>query len=77
MPTGVVIGPLMATLFLRIDSRTWLGQRRAVLVHDVRAGLGDLPLDVDAGRLDDAAHRGRDLGSDAVAGDEGHGVLGH
>ena len=54
-----------------------VGQRRAVLVHDVLAGVGDLPLDVDAGRLDDAAHRRGDLGTDAVAGDERDGVLGH
>ena len=34
-----------------------LGQRGAVLVHHVGAGLGDLPLDVDAGGLDHARHR--------------------
>ena len=77
VPTGVVIGPLMATLFLRMESERGLRQRRAVLVDEVGAGLGDLPGDVDAGRLDDAAHRGRELGADAVAGDECHGVLGH
>ena len=54
-----------------------LRQRRAVLVDEVGACLGDLPGDVDAGRLDDATHRGRELGADAVSGDECHGVLGH
>jgi hypothetical protein len=54
-----------------------LRERRAVLAHDVGAGLGDLPGDVDAGRFDDAAHRGGDLGPDAVPGDQRHCVLGH
>ena len=55
VPTGVVMGPLMATLFLRIESRTCVGQRRAVLLHDVGARLDGLPLDVDAGRVDDTS----------------------
>ena len=70
-------GALDGDLVLADRLDDMVGQRCAVLGHHVLAGIGDLPLDVDAGRLDHAAHRRRDLGSDAVAGDEGNGVLGH
>ena len=75
-PTGVVIGPLSATLLRWIDSRTCSGQRRAVLGHDGLAGVDDLPFERDAGRVEDAAGRLRQLRTDAVAGDQGD-TVGH
>ena len=72
-PTGVVIGPLSAIPFRRIESRTSLGQRVAVvLVHHVGARLLDVPVELDAGGLEHAARRLGELGAGAVAGDQGH-----
>jgi hypothetical protein len=47
---------------------------RSGRLHDVDAGLLDVPVEVDAGRLEDAPGGLRDLGSGAVAGDEGDSV---
>ena len=57
----------------RLERR--LGQRvAAVLVHHVRAGGLDVPLEVDAGRLEHAARRLGELRAGAVSGDECHDV---
>ena len=53
-----------------------LRERRAVLRDDGLAGVDDLPLERDAGRVEDAAGRLRQLRSDAVAGDQGD-AMGH
>src|SRR5829696_6792713 len=54
-----------------------LGQGRAVTVDDLGPGLLDVPVELDAGALQDPAGRLRQLWSDPVAGDErdamGHG----
>ena len=47
-----------------------LGQRRAKLVHDTGTGLLDIPVNLDAGGLDHAAHGLRDLGTDTVTGNQ-------
>ena len=76
-PTGVVIGPFSATPCLADDVERLLGQRiAAVLVHHVGAGLADVPVELDAGRLEDAARRLGQLGSGAVTGDQRH-SMGH
>ena len=49
---------------------------RPVLGHDRLAGVDDLPIEGDAGRVQDAAGCLRQLRTDAVAGDEGH-TVGH
>ena len=69
-----MIGPLRATLLRRIDSSTCVRQRRAVLGHDAFAGVLDLPVEGDARGVEDAAGGLRQLGTDAVAGDEGDSV---
>ena len=51
-----------------------LGERRAVLLHDVEAGLPALPLDGHAGGLDHRDEGVGELGPGAVAGDQGHAV---
>ena len=48
--------------------------RAVAALEHLGAGLGDLPVDRDAGRVDDAACGIGDLGADAVAGDEGDAV---
>ena len=70
-PTGVVIGPFSATPVSRIASST-VGRQRiaAVLLHHVGAGLADVPLELDARRLENAARRLRQLGAGPVAGDQ-------
>ena len=71
VPTGVVIGPLSATPVRRARLDHGVGQRvAAVLGHDVDAGLLDVPVDLDAGRLEHAARGFGQLGADAVAGDQ-------
>lgn len=47
-----------------------LGQRRTELVHDAGAGLLDVPVDLDTGGLDHAAHGLRNLGTDTVTGNQ-------
>ena len=54
MPTGVVIGAFRATPFVRIDSIDAVGHGCAVLVHHVDAGLLDVPVELDAGRVEHA-----------------------
>ena len=76
VPTGVVIGPLMATLFFRIESSTCVGERRPVLVHDVRAGVLDVPVELHAGAFEHPAGRFGDLGTGPVAGDQGDAMNG-
>ena len=74
-PTGVVIGPLSATPFALDRLEDVIGQRvSAVLFHHVRAGFLDVPLELDARGFEDAPRRFGQLGADAVAGNEGHGV---
>ena len=49
-------------------------ERRPVLGHDAFAGVLDLPVEGDAGGVEDTAGGLRQLGTDAVAGDEGDSV---
>ena len=52
-----------------------VGERvAAVLVHHVGAGRLDVPVELDAGRLEHAARRLGQLGADSVAGDQGDAV---
>jgi hypothetical protein len=48
-----------------------VGERRAFTLQNPGAGFLDDPFDVCAGGLDHAAGRPADLGTDAVAGDQG------
>ena len=74
-PTGVVIGPLSATPFSLDRLEDVVGQRvSAVLVHDVAARVLDVPVELDAGRLEDAPSRLGQLRAGAVAGDQRHSV---
>ena len=75
-PTGVVIGPLSATLLRLIDSRTCSGSGVPYCRDDGLAGVDGLPIELDTGGVEDAASRLRQLRSDAVAGDQGH-TVGH
>ena len=58
----------------RIDSRTCSGSGVPYSAMHGLAGVDDLPLEGDAGRVEDASSRLRQLRSDAVAGDQGDGV---
>src|SRR5204862_6605627 len=49
-------------------------ERRSRTLHHVDARLANVPLETDAGRLQDAARRLRELGAGAVAGDQGNAV---
>ena len=49
-------------------------ERRAVLGHHGLARVDDLPFEGDAGRVEDASCRLRQLRADAVAGDQGDSV---
>ena len=72
-PIGVVIGPLSATPFRRIDSSVASGQRvAAVICHHLGARRLDVPLELDARRLEHAARRLGQLGAGSVTGDQGH-----
>jgi hypothetical protein len=51
-----------------------LRQWRPVALHDGLAGLRDLPVEPDTGRVEHAAGRLRQLRADPVAGDQGHSV---
>ena len=74
-PTGVVIGPLIATPLCSDRVQHLVGQRvAAVLVHHVAACVLDVPVELDAGRLEHAARRLGQLRAGAVAGDQGHSV---
>ncbi len=46
----------------------------AVLLHHIGAGLADVPLELDAGRLENAPRRFGELRPGAVAGDEDYAV---
>ena len=69
-PIGVVTGPLSATLFLRIESSSSSRQRLVEALERGHAGVVALPLDVEAGDLEDPHDRLGDFGADAVAGDQ-------
>ena len=56
------------------DLEDVLRERRPVLRHHRLARVDDLPVELDAGGVQDAAGRVRQLRPDAVAGDEGHAV---
>ena len=71
-PTGVVVGPLMPTPVVFSDSQRGLRKRVAVRAVLVDAGLVAVPVEVDAGGLEDAAGGLGQLGAGAVSGDEGH-----
>ena len=53
-PTGVVIGPLSATLLRRIESSTSVRERGPVLGYDGLAGVHGLPLELDPRGVEDA-----------------------
>ena len=76
VPIGVVIGPFSATPLAFTDASVVLGERCAGLLHDVDARLADVPVEVDARRLEDAAGRLGELRPGPVAGDEGD-AMGH
>ncbi len=71
MPIGVVIGPLSAIPFRRTESSVVSGQRSARGLHHVDAGLLDIPLETDAGRVEHAAGGLGEFGPGAVAGNQG------
>ena len=74
-PTGVVIGPFSAVPFWRIESSVSSGSGLPPFcLHHVGAGVLDVPVELDAGRLEDAAGRLGQLGARAVAGDQGDAV---
>ncbi len=73
-PTGVVIGPLMATLLRRIESSTCSGSGVPYSSITPRPASWHLPQDGHAGGSDDGLERRGQLGAGAVAGDEGHRV---
>ena len=57
-PTGVVIGPLSATPLAPDRVQDLVRQRiPAVAIHDVAACVLDVPVELDAGRFEDAAGR--------------------
>ena len=77
VPIGVVIGPLMATLFLRIDSSTCSGSGVPYFsITPAPASAISHSMSTPAASTTRVIARG-ELRPDAVAGDEGHGVLGH
>ena len=69
-PTGVVIGPLIATRVRRMLLEDAVGERLALALEDRRARLLEGPLDVGAGGVEHPAGRLGDLGADAVARDQ-------
>ena len=73
-PIGVVTGPLSATLLRRIESSSSAGSAWPVRSNASDAGLVALPVDRDAGGVEDAEDRVGHLRADAVAGDERDGV---
>ena len=77
VPTGVVIGPLIATRQLRIASTVSVGQERAAGLERTGAGRHLDPLDADVGGVQDQAGGGGDLGADPVAGDDRDAVVRH
>ena len=72
MPIGVVIGPFSATPFALTDASVSSGSGVPAVLHHVDARLVDVPVERDAGRLEDAARRLGELGAGPVAGNEGH-----
>ncbi len=68
--------PLQRDAVLLHRGERLLGERRSRLLHHVDAGLADVPLEVDAGRLEDAARRLGELRPGPVAGNEGD-AMGH
>ena len=71
-PTGVVVGPLMPTPVRLQRLQRGIRERVAVLAVLVDAGLVAVPVEVDAGGLEDAPGGLGQLGAGAVSGDEGH-----
>ena len=69
-PTGVVTGPLSATLFRLIESSSSAGSVEPCCSSAPHAGQVRLPLDVEAGGLEDLDDGGGDFRADAVAGDQ-------
>ena len=67
-------GPLDGDLVAPHRLQDGLGERRAVLLHDVEPGLPALPLDRHTGGFDDRDQGVGELGPGAVAGDQGHAV---
>ena len=70
-PTGVVIGPFSATPVSRIASSTSGGSGLPPYLSMTSAPASlDVPVELDAGRLEDAARRLGQLGAGPVAGNE-------
>ena len=74
MPTGVVIGPLIATPLRRMLSTTRSGRGVPSRGDGRLAGLLDLPGEPDAGRLEDTDSGLAELGANPIAGDQSDGV---
>ena len=74
LPHGRRDRPLDGDLVAPDRLENGFGERRAVGGNRGLAGLDDLPLELDAGRVKDAARRLRQLRPDAVAGDQGDSV---
>ena len=77
MPLGVAVGPLSVASALRTAASVSGGNGAPMASSADLPGEMLFPLDVEAGRVDDAPRRGRHFGADAVAGNEddsvGHG----
>ena len=74
MPLGVAVGPLSVASALRTAASVSAAAGcRAASSADWPARCV-FPLDVEAGRIDDALGGGGDFGADAVAGDENNSV---
>ena len=70
VPTGVVIGPLIATRQSRIASSVCSGSSAPSRLERAGARRHLDPLDPHVGGVEDQSRRRRDLGADPVAGDE-------
>ena len=73
-PTGVVVGPLMATPRSRIDSSVRSGSGIALRLVDVDARVLEVPVELDAGGLEHSPGGLGELGPGPVARDEGDSV---
>ena len=69
-PTGVVTGPLSATLLRLIDSSSSSGSVVPCAFQRQHAGAELLPFDLEPGAFEDRDHGAGDFRADAVAGNE-------
>ena len=71
-PIGVVTGPFRAVPVSRIAAKTDSGSGSPPSRDRGEPGIALDPVDRDPGRVDHRPRRARDLGSDTVAGEQGH-----